>query len=208
VKKLNFRTGMPNSRLRAAIRAAGADPAFVLLLAEKLKPGKTETFSQLQTRSVETALMTLRGITAQEFLAQQDAVRAQRYQLFNWQIESMSLSQIQVWPGMDGFPRKWCRGDVLMTANYLRTLGLPPKARRLPRLLAFANSLPPTEAIDWLGVLPLPVLPYHLLHGETADAQVPWALDDGCNRAVVLSLLGVKTVTVLAGRLKETGSQT
>ena len=193
--------------LQAVIAAAGADPAFVMLLSERLKPARAEDFSQLQARAAVTAAATPTGETAQQFLAQRDTTRAARYQLFDWQIESMSLSQIQVWPGMDGLPRKWCFCAVPETANYLRLVGLSAKTHRLPKLLALMAVIDPTTLIDWLGILPLPVLPYRLLHGKSTEGRAPWALDDGCNRAVVLSLLGVETVTVLAGRPKRLADQ-
>lgn len=72
---------------------------------------------------------------------------------------------------------------------------------RLTSLLALVDKHERDDLIAWLTVMPLLVMPDEFLHSRSPDPGAPWAIDDGCHRAVMLSLLGVESVPALVGEL-------
>ena len=175
------------------------DPAFILLLADALKPRRGETLPDLRARFDSTVARTPRGAEAMLLLDQHDQIRANRYRNFRWRTCALPLAQIRVWPGMEGLPGSWCERSVEETAWFVKTAGGPVAGSRLSRMLGLRSKIGMTELVEWLTCLPLPVLPDHLLHRRPPCPGAPWALDDGCARAVTLSLLGVSSVAVILG---------
>jgi len=175
------------------------DPAYLMLLANALKPQKGESLARLRTRAAATAATVSRGEEALAKLESQDATRVALYRACDWRLGRLALHELRPWPGMDELPLSWCEGSIDETAALVRAHGLPPAQSRLKRLLALRGQVETQELVAWLCYLPLPVLPDELLHARPSLEGSPWGLDDGCARAVALSLLGVEFVDVLMG---------
>jgi len=175
------------------------EPAFIMLLADALKPRRGEGVADLRMRLASTVAGVPRGEDALIALSSRDPLRERRYRGLRWRADVLPLARIRVWPGMDGLPKSWCEQSVEQTADFVRANGLPRADSRLSKMLALRDRMSPDELVDWLTYLPLPVLADDLLHNRPPCPGVPWALDDGCARAVTLSLLGVASVAVVLG---------
>jgi tetratricopeptide (TPR) repeat protein len=175
--------------------------ARAFLQADGLKPTAGETFAELVGRAEETSLQIPDGLEAMDALDVRDPVRSARYRTLTWTRRCLPLSELRVWPGMGGLPVTWCRGSVVDTANRVRRAGLPESATRLKELLSLRDDdqVDRDQLVKWLSRVPLLVVPDSLLHDRPSSSTELWAIDDGCHRAVVLSLLGVESAIVLAG---------
>ena len=181
-------------------RAVDCDPAFVIRLADALKPRGQETLGDLRRRAAATARLTSRGGQALAEVAARDSRRADYYKALSWRSARLPLRSLRPWPGMSGLPKDWCHGTVEDTAELIRQEGVPASAqRRLRSLLAMADQHGREETVAWLTSLPLIAVPDAILHDRPAHATALWGLDDGCARSITLSLLGVKAVVVLVG---------
>jgi len=173
--------------------------AATFLMAEALRPREGEKIADLRLRVDEAAASVRQGAGALALLADRDPVRSHRYGLLTWRRRSLPLREMRVWPGMGGLPDSWCEGSVAEVAGRLRREEMPESATRLKRLLALMSELDREDLTTWLTYLPLLVVPDAVLHGRPPHPTAPWDIDDGCHRAVMLSLLEVESVPVLVG---------
>jgi len=173
--------------------------AATFLVADALKPTRGETIAAIRSRAVAAQEAAVAGAGALARLGVHDPERAHRYGALTWSVRTMSLAQVRVWPGMGGLPLPWCAGSVDDVAARLAAGRVPASASRLVAMLSATGDLARHEAISWLTFLPLLVVPDALLHDHLPHPGSPWALDDGCHRAVLLALLAVGSVSVLVG---------
>lgn len=175
--------------------------ACVFLLADELKPRGEEKIADLRLRAAEAAASLRQGPATLTKLADRDPVRSRQYGLLTWRRRRVLLHELRVWPGMGGLPESWSAGSVVEVADRLRHGVVPESAMRLTSLLALVDKHERDDLIAWLTVMPLLVMPDEFLHSRSPDPGAPWAIDDGCHRAVMLSLLGVESVPALVGEL-------
>jgi hypothetical protein len=135
-------------------------------------------------------------------LAVTDKARRRRFAESVWDRGTVGLDDLAVWPGMGGLPPAATRGSAAETARHILEKGIPQGA---PRLRAFVEA----ARSDPLGIervcraLPLIAVEYGMLFGAQRGLM-PWALDDGSHRAVVLALISARMdVDVLIGMRKE-----
>jgi hypothetical protein len=201
---MRSRLKLPDDDVRAGIRAAAA--AF--LLANALKPRVGESFVELLARAERTSPERPNGQDPLADLQESDPVRAAYYAQLIWTPARLPLAQMRVWPGMDGLPRDWCVGAVPEVAAHVGTYGIPESAHRMAGIWALTRTLEKSVLVEWLMRIPLLAIPdtvfSGVLNAEGSPRRAllpgaPWTLDDGCTRAVVLSLLGISEVLVMAG---------
>jgi hypothetical protein len=110
----------------------------------------------------------------------------------------VGLEDLAVWPRMGGLSSAATRGSAVETARHILESGLPQRARRLRSLVDVATSDP--AGIERVcRALPLVAVEYGVLF-EAQRRSLPWALDDGSHRAVVLALISPRLdVEVLTG---------
>ncbi len=173
--------------------------ATTFLLANALKPKVGETLAELQLRADAAASSVPHGAEALVVLGERDPVRAHRYRALTWRRKQLPLRDVSVWRGMGGLPDSWCEGSVVETAKRLRREGVPDSAARLRDLLPLLSSIDHGELMNWLTYLPLLVVPSALLHDQPFHPTTLWTIDDGCHRAVLLSMLDVESVAALVG---------
>jgi hypothetical protein len=135
-------------------------------------------------------------------LAVTDQARRRRFAESVWDRGTVGLDDLAVWPGMGGLPFAATCGSAAETARHILEKGIPPGAPRLRALAEAARSDPPgIERV--CRALPLIAVDYGVLFGAQRQLM-PWALDDGSHRAVVLALISTRTdVDVLIGIRKE-----
>lgn len=178
-------------------RVSAGLAAAAFLCADEMKPVDGEELSALRIRAAATEFPV--GLAALGLLALKDPVRASRYRALVWLSRVVPFAELRAWPGAGGLPEAWCAGSVVETADFVRREGVPASAVGFLRLLALLDEVGRDVLVEWLSVLPLLAVPDELLHGRVSHATARWALDDGCHRAVMLSLLGVESARVLVG---------
>jgi hypothetical protein len=131
-------------------------------------------------------------------LAVTDERRRRRFTHSSWGFGTVELDDLAVWPGMGGLPSAVTCGSALDTARRIRESGMPKRARRL-RALVEAARTDPVGIERVCRALPLIAVEYDRLF-QAHCRSIPWALDDGSHRAVVLALISARTnVDVLIG---------
>jgi hypothetical protein len=127
-----------------------------------------------------------------------DEARRRRFTESVWASATVGLDDLTVWPRMGGLPFAATRGSAAETAQYIRKNGIPQGASRLRALVETARRDPPgIERV--CRALPLIAVKYGVLFSGKR-APMPWALDDGSHRAVVLALISARPdVDVLIG---------
>jgi hypothetical protein len=135
-------------------------------------------------------------------LAVTDESRRHRFIESVWDRRTVGLDDLAVWPGMGGLPSAATRGSAAETARYILENGIPQRASRLRTLVEAARR--DSHSIERVcRALPLIAVEYSMLFGVKRQLM-PWALDDGSHRAVVLALISARMdVDVLIGTTKE-----
>jgi hypothetical protein len=133
-----------------------------------------------------------------------DEARRRRLTGSVWDRGTVGLADLAVWPRMGGLPFAATRGSAAETARHITENGVPPGASRLRTLVAAARS-DPAGIEQVCRALPLIAVEYGMLF-RARRRVMPWALDDGSHRAVVLALISSRMdVDVLTGMRKEGG---
>jgi hypothetical protein len=131
-------------------------------------------------------------------LAVTDRARRCRFADSNWEIATLKLENLAVWPGMGGLPLAATHGSPVETARYIRDNGVPDSASRMRMFVDAARS----DASGVEGIcraLPLIAMEHSRLF-KSHSHRLPWGLDDGSHRAVILALISRCTdVDVLIG---------
>jgi hypothetical protein len=131
-------------------------------------------------------------------LAVTDEARRCRFAESSWEIGTVKLENLAVWPRMGGLPSAATRGSPVETARYIRDNGLPEGASRL-RIFVDAARSDASGCEKICRALPLIVMEHSRLF-KTHSQRLPWGLDDGSHRAVVLALISRRPdVDVLIG---------
>ena len=164
------------------------------LRAEAGKPQSGETSDERHLR-LAAYVHQLQASTRDEMTGQvKDETRRQRFTEWTWRLDRLPLTDVGPWPRMGGLPADWTKGSVLDTAQLIRTHGCPRTAERLAHLIAAID----TTNLHELEDVPLLACPSGELF-PTNPRRVPWTLDDGSHRAVLLALHGRTTIHTWIG---------
>ena len=124
--------------------------------------------------------------------------RLSRFADYRFVFLPIPMTQIRAWPRAGGLPADWTDqhsiGDL---GKMLRDPGIsvPDNAVRLRSILDFSRD---TRNLDQLRLIPSIALPE--FHGQRSKMEtVPWTLDDGSHRALVLAMNGDTHLWCLAG---------
>ncbi len=136
-------------------------------------------------------------------LAVTDGARLCRFAASNWEIATLNLEDLAVWPRMGGLPLAATDGSPVETARYIRDNGIPSGASRMRAFADAARS--DTSGVEGIcRALPLIAMEYSRLF-KSHSQRLLWGLDDGSHRAVILALISQRAdVDVLIGTHKRT----
>lgn len=166
------------------------------------KPSQSEAASIILDR-IEQLLANVGSWSDERvYLAVTDEARRRCFAESVWDRRTVRLDDLAVWPRMGGLPSAATRGSAAETARSILENGIPQGASRLRALVEAARRDPPgIERV--CRALPLIAVEYSMLFGDKRRLM-PWALDDGSHRAVVLALISASMdVDVLIGMRKE-----
>ena len=184
-------------RTRERIAALGVNRVF--LLAEQCKPANLDlrevSFEQVLSWGNPRLEQWLDGYRIT------DEHRRNRYEGHSFVLLPLPLSEVRLWPGAGGLPKDWTDSkSVRDLADWLTgpdASRIPPEAERLNQMRdSVAREL---VALEQLSVIPAIALPE--FHGARRQelAGVPWTLDDGGHRALMLAMHGHKDLWCLVG---------
>lgn len=174
----------------------------VFVVSNMAKPSQPEAASVILGR-IEQLLANVGSWSNERVcLAVTDEARRHRFSESVWDCRTVGLDNLAVWPGMGGLPFAATRGSAAEVARHILENGIPQRAARLRAFVEAARrDSPGIERV--CRALPLIAVEYGMLFGAKRRL-VPWALDDGSHRAVVLALISARMdVDVLIGMTKE-----
>lgn len=174
----------------------------IFVVGNMAKPSQSEAASIILDR-IEQLLANVGSWSDERvYLAVTDEARRRRFAESVWDRRTVRLDDLAVWPRMGGLPSAATRGSAAETARSILENGMPQGASRLRALVEAARRDPPgIERV--CRALPLIAVEYSMLFGDKRRLM-PWALDDGSHRAVVLALISASMdVDVLIGMRKE-----
>jgi hypothetical protein len=174
----------------------------VFVVADMAKPSQPEVASIILGQIEQLLANMVSWSNERVCLAVTDEARRRRFTESAWDRATVGLDDLAVWPRMGGLPSAATCGSAVETARHILENGIPPGASRLRALVEAARRDPPgIERV--CRALPLIAVEYDVLFGAKRRL-IPWALDDGSHRAVVLALISArKDVDVLIGMRKE-----
>jgi len=174
----------------------------IFVVGNMAKPSQPEAASIILSR-IEQLLANVRSWSNERVCqAVTDEARRRRFTESVWDRRTVGLDDLAVWPRMGGLPSAATRGSAAEAAWHILESGIPQKASRLRTLVEAARrDSPGIERV--CRALPLIAVEYGMLFGAKCPLM-PWALDDGSHRAVVLALISARMdVDVLIGMTKE-----
>jgi hypothetical protein len=173
----------------------------IFVVADMAKPSQPEEASIILDRIEQLVADVASWSNERVGLAVTDEARRRRFTESVWDSATVGLDDLAVWPRMGGLPSTATGGSATETAEHILEKGVPQGASRLRALVERARRDPHgTERV--CRALPLIAVEYGVLFG-TKRRLMPWALDDGSHRAVVLALISArKDVDVLIGMSK------
>lgn len=174
----------------------------IFVVGNMAKPRQPEAASVILGRIDQLLADVVSWSNERVCLAVTDEARRRRFIESVWDRATVGLDDLAVWPGMGGLPSAATRGSAAATAQHILENGIPQGASRLRALVEAARRDPPgIERV--CRALPLIAVEYGVLFGAKRR-HMPWALDDGSHRAVVLALISARMdVDVLRGMPKE-----
>jgi hypothetical protein len=126
--------------------------------------------------------------------------RISPYNTLAWYLAEVDTNEVRVWPGAGGLPKKWTRGSLRETGDYVREAlkknprGLGHRAQTaIPEIIKI--SLPLLQKEKYL--LPI-VLPFGTLN-KKGRTRFKGDIDDGCMRSIALAVSGKKNIKLYFG---------
>ena len=130
--------------------------------------------------------------------------RINAYKKLSWHLAMVNTSEVRVWAGAGGLPKKWTRGSLKETGDYVRSAlkknprGLGHRAQSaIPEIIK--TSLPILQKEKYL--LPV-VVPFGTLD-KKGKTRFKGDIDDGCMRSIALAVSGRKHIKVYFGMSKK-----
>lgn len=132
--------------------------------------------------------------------------RINAYKKLTWYLAEVNTTEVRVWVGAGGLPKKWTRGSLEETGDYVRE-GLKKHSRELGHRAQTAipeiikTSLSTLQREKYL--LPV-VVPFGTLD-KKGKTRFRGDIDDGCMRSIALAVSGKKRIKVYFGMPKRKG---
>jgi hypothetical protein len=166
--------------------------AWAYLAADKFK-GVHET--DLVERFVDTLKRVVdEPETFWQQIRERDATRAKYLDAQEWDIETVSLEDIGVYPKFSGFSDEKCKGNVLDTSAAVQEEDeLPEKVEKLVDMADIWSTI--------IKFLPPILVPGGTLRGRHPDyEQTKWDIDDGNHRLVAAAIAGATEAVCFVGK--------
>jgi len=132
-----------------------------------------------------------------EQIKDKDDARANYLGQLDWDIETVPLDEIGVYPRFSSYPNEWCKGNVAETAKRItEDESHPDKKAKLLQMSEKYQTI--------LKFLPPILVPGGILRGEQPGYELTkYTCDDGNHRLVVAALAGEKEAVCFVGKAKE-----
>jgi hypothetical protein len=146
--------------------------------------------------------------------------RLDRFKTWNWELKTLPLNTMGVYPTMCELPKEYCLGTVPESACLIKRLlegeeYLQPNydlideaTRRILKLRKMFNMMHKANQDDidkYLQLIPLILVKGETIRG-TKDRKLKgygvygWDIDDGSSRAIIISMIGRDEILAYAGR--------
>lgn len=132
-----------------------------------------------------------------EQIKDKDKLRAVYLDQLDWDIETVPLDHIGVYPRFSGYPDEWCKGSVVDTAKRIKEDKSHPDKKA--KLLQISDKY---QTI--MKFLPPILVPGGILRSEQPGYELTkYTADDGNHRLVAAALAGEKEAVCFVGSAKE-----
>ena len=155
-------------------------------------------------QGTEEIIQKVLGMTEENLnkqISSRDPKRLGLYNKLTWYYGRVSIDDMGVWDEAKGLPHEWCLGSVRETSRSYRiaieegkTFPFSDFYRQIPAIKEVADVI---EKARFFSII---VVSGETSRGRQNCRKTKWNIDDGCMRAIALTLTGKEELNAYMGR--------